>query len=82
MELTSLVQLHEQFRITGIHTSLDTIFHKLIIAACLRILVSVLSHAPESEERSEAQSRRRMCVQQSITNQDSVFMMYKDFFFA
>ena len=32
--------------------------NKLIIAACLRIFVCILSHTPESEEWSEAQSRR------------------------
>ena len=42
----------------------------------------VLTYTPESEERAEAQSRSRMRIQQSITNQDSIFMMYKDFFFA
>ena len=67
MELTFFVQLHIQFRITGIHTSFNTIFHQLILAACLRIFVSVLAHTSESKERPEAQSCCRMRIKQSIT---------------
>ena len=80
MEFILLVQLHEQFRITGIHTGLDTIFHQLIIPTGLRILVRIFAHTAESQEGTETQCRGRMGIDKRITNQNTVLMMYKNLF--
>ena len=81
-KFTFLIQLHKQLRITGIHTSLDTILYNLIIAARLRVLMRIFTHTAESQKRSETQGGSRMRVKQCITNQNSILMVYKDFFFS
>jgi len=82
MEFIFLVQLHEQFRIAGIHTGFYTVFHQLIVTACLCIFMGILPHASESQKWPETQGCCRMGVDQSITNQNPVFVMYKNFFFT
>ena len=78
MELVFLVQLHEQLRITWIHTSLYTIFYQLIVPTCLGILMRVFAYTTKSQERPEAQGCGRMGIDQSVTYQNAVLVMYKN----
>ena len=79
-ELVLLTELHVQIRIAGIHTSLDAVVHRLIVATGHGILMRELSHATECKERTEAKRSSRMCILQRITDQDPVLIMLEHHF--
>ena len=82
VELILFVELHEQLRITGIHAGFNAILYQLVVAACLRIFVRVLAHTAECQERAESECSCRMGIDQGITNQNPIFMMYENLFFT
>ena len=57
VKLVFLVQLHEQLGITRVHARLDAVRDGLVVAACLRILVSVFTHTAKRQERAQAERR-------------------------
>ena len=82
VKLIFLIQLHEELGIAGIHTSFYTIFYQLVVAVCLWIFVRIFAHTTKRQERAETKCGCRMGIYQGITNQNSVFVVYKDLFFA
>ena len=82
MKFILFVQLHIKFRITGIHTGFNAIFHQLVVTACLRILVRVFAYAAECQERTEPERCCRMGIDQGVTNQNPVLVMYKNILFT
>ena len=79
VELILFAQLHVKFRISRIHTCLDTVLYYIITTAGLRILMCILTYATECQIRTEPQDRIRMRIYQCVTDQDTIFMMYKQF---
>ena len=82
MKFVLFVQLHIKFRITRIHTGFNTVFHRLVITACLCIFVRVFAYATECQKGTEPKCCCRMGIDQGVTNQYPVLMMYKNFLFA
>ena len=58
----------------------NAILYQLIVAACLRIFVRVLAHTAECQERAESECSCRMGIDQGITNQNPIFMVYENLF--
>ena len=74
-------ELHVQLRITWVHTCLDALVHLRKVSAGRRIFVRELSNATECQERFETQSGFRVCIQQRIAYQDSVFVVLENHLF-
>ncbi|KXB43264.1 hypothetical protein HMPREF1870_01297 [Bacteroidales bacterium KA00344] len=70
-------ELHIKFRIAGIQAGLDAVVHFLIISVDDGVLVRKLSHAPKGQKRFETQRRRRVGIEQRVTNQDAVLIVLK-----
>jgi hypothetical protein len=78
VEFILLIELHEELRIARIHASFDSVLHLLIVAAGSSILVSELTHTAESQEWTKTELRRRLSLQKSVTDKDTILIVNKE----
>ena len=76
-KLILFVDLHEELRVSFVHASLDTTLHVGVLTRCEGVLVRVLSHTTECEERLQAQGRSTVCFYQSVADNDAVLEVLK-----
>ena len=80
-ELVLLVELHVKAWIIGIHAHADTVLNLLVATVGNVVLVSILTYTAECAEWAQTQSYRRVGLEQGVTDQDSVLVVYKGFLF-
>jgi len=81
-ELHFTGELHVEIGIARIHAGLYAVFDLGIVSAGHTVLVCELSDASEGEEGPELQCSGRVCVIESVADEQSVFIMLKDNFFS
>ena len=80
-ELRFFVELHEKFRITGIHTSFDTVRYLLIRLIGIPVDTRKFLDAAKRHKRTKTQQSSRMGVYQSIFDHNPVVLPRENDFF-